>query len=59
MRYDSDISKLISAMTEVHISHCCSIHGCKYGDIDCPVILGLAKQKHLCEYCDDESDFNL
>lgn len=44
----------------VHISHCCSIHGCKYGDIDCPVILGLAKQKYSCEFCNDnEFDFEL
>lgn len=21
----------------VHITHCCSVHGCKYGDRDCPV----------------------
>lgn len=24
----------------VHISHCCILHGCKYGDRDCPVKLG-------------------
>lgn len=24
----------------VHESHCCSIHGCKYGDDDCPVATG-------------------
>ncbi len=38
----------------VHISHCCSIHGCKYGDIDCPVKLNLTKQDYPCEFCDDE-----
>jgi hypothetical protein len=38
----------------VHINHCCEKHGCKYGDIDCPVILNLAKQNHPCEFCRDE-----
>src|SRR6185369_12142876 len=35
----------------VHIGHCCKKHGCKYGDVDCPVALGLAEQKHPCEFC--------
>ena len=39
---------------DVHIHHCCEKHGCKYGDIDCPVILNLAKQNHPCEFCRDE-----
>jgi len=38
----------------VHETHCCINHGCKYGDIDCPVCLGLIKQKYLCEYCSDD-----
>jgi len=25
----------------VHDRHCCSIHGCKYGDDDCTVVLGI------------------
>jgi hypothetical protein len=25
----------------VHENHCCKNHGCKYGDSDCPVVLGL------------------
>jgi hypothetical protein len=37
----------------VHENHCCSEHGCKYGDEDCPVVLGLIKQKYPCEDCDD------
>lgn len=36
---------------EVHASHCCKIHGCKYGKKDCPVVTGKVKQLHLCEYC--------
>jgi hypothetical protein len=37
----------------VHITHCCSKHGCKYGDIDCPVAIELAKQTYPCESCND------
>jgi len=32
-------------------SHCCIIHGCKYGYKDCPVCLGVVKQEYLCECC--------
>lgn len=43
-----------------HPTHCCKWHGCKYGDPDCPVVTGKAKQVYLCDYCyddlDDESD---
>jgi hypothetical protein len=38
----------------VHIHHCCAIHGCKYGDEDCPVWGLLVKQKYPCWDCDDE-----
>ena len=24
----------------VHRTHCCILHGCKYGDDDCPVVSG-------------------
>ena len=34
----------------VHTEHCCAEHGCKYGDNDCPVWLGFAKQS--CGYWD-------
>lgn len=35
-------------------SHCCLLHGCKYYDHkDCPVCLGVVKQKYLCDYCGD------
>lgn len=43
----------------VHETHCCSIHGCKYGYEDCPVVLGgLIKQKYKCEDCDDDEKYN-
>lgn len=37
----------------VHKTHCCSVHGCKYGDDDCPVAAGTIKQDSLCEECPD------
>lgn len=45
----------------VHETHCCSKHGCKYGqDNDCPVALGLIKQKYDCQngYDMDEDCFS-
>ncbi len=35
----------------VHMKHCCYKHGCKYGDEDCPVQLGIQKQSFPCESC--------
>lgn len=35
----------------VHTEHCCRIHGCKYGDEDCPVYLGQKPQSFACESC--------
>ena len=38
----------------VHATHCCIIHGCKYGEYDtCPVCLAEVKQERLCEFCYD------
>lgn len=35
----------------VHASHCCVRHGCKYGDLDCPIVGGAVSQEYPCEYC--------
>lgn len=35
----------------VHDSHCCKVHGCKYGDDDCPVYTG-SEQGVMCEMCE-------
>lgn len=44
----------------VHQTHCCIIHGCKYGDEDCPVESGEIEQDYDCEDCDDHyGDFFL
>lgn len=44
---------------EVHQSHCCILHGCKYGDADCPVVLGIVKQEYLCETCETDDFFDI
>lgn len=31
-------------------SHCCELHGCKYGYKDCPVVLGTVDQEFYCEF---------
>lgn len=36
---------------DVHITHCCAVHGCKYGDEDCPVVNLRVKQAYPCEDC--------
>lgn len=40
----------------VHTEHCCIIHGCKYGDEDCPVVSGEKSQSYLCESCSEEGN---
>lgn len=46
----SDTTKIPESQWGVHKHHCCKNHGCKYGDKDCPVVLG------LCDYyyCEDD-----
>jgi len=40
----------------VHRTHCCILHGCKYGDpAECPVVDGEVEQEYLCEYCEREN----
>jgi hypothetical protein len=38
--------------TDVHTGHCCVLHGCKYGDDDCPVETGAKEQSYSCEQCE-------
>ena len=37
----------------VHATHCCLEHGCKYGDDDCPVMMGTVDglSAEECEHC--------
>jgi len=41
----------------VHRSHCCVIHGCKYGDDEnCPVVTKKYGQVHPCMDCEEENE---
>jgi hypothetical protein len=42
-----------------HLSHCCLMHGCKYGDDTCPVENDTAKQDHPCEDCTPIADLEM
>jgi hypothetical protein len=42
---------MAGTITLVHITHCCEMHGCKYGDTDCPVEFGTQEQKYPCQDC--------
>lgn len=35
----------------VHATHCCILHGCKYGDDDCPVENKKVEQEYPCQDC--------
>jgi hypothetical protein len=37
--------------TDVHTSHCCKKHGCKYDSEYCTITRGVAKQEYPCEWC--------
>lgn len=37
-----------------HREHCCSEHGCNFGDNDCPVVSGLTTH-FFCEECENEN----
>jgi len=40
----------------VHQTHCCVLHGCKYGHDDdgCPVVACQIDQEYVCEDCDSD-----
>jgi hypothetical protein len=38
----------------VHTTHCCAVHGCKYGDHTCPVVTGEVEQTYPCQDCNDD-----
>jgi hypothetical protein len=41
----------------VHTEHCCIVHGCKYGDHDCPVQTKKQQQSSECEACSWDSEW--
>ncbi|MGV8847236.1 MAG: hypothetical protein ACOH1Y_11745 [Propionicimonas sp.] len=44
--------------TTVHVAHCCLVHGCKYGDPDCPVKNRTADQQFPCVQCPSAEDLH-
>jgi hypothetical protein len=50
------MSDVDSFEPDSHTEHCCSVHGCKYGDPTCTVIMGIKEQKHPCEDCEEEAE---
>lgn len=53
---EGEAKRLQAEFLGVHLSHCCTKHGCKYGEHDqCPVALGLLKPDvPTCETCWEE-----
>jgi len=45
----AELTQFIEGQT--HKSHCCILHGCKYGEKECPVVIGDIEQEEICEYC--------
>lgn len=41
-----------------HVTHCCGLHGCKYGNIECPVENGEATQAYPCQECGNLAELN-
>lgn len=41
-------------MVKPHHSFCCVLHGCKHGNLNCPVVKGRLPQLRLCEQCQEE-----
>jgi len=51
-RYQADFEKRRDGQNkDVHTEHCCVVHGCKYGDRDCPVANKVKVQSYRCESC--------
>lgn len=49
-------STTAAVLSDRHVScpsHCCALHGCKYGLDDCPVAGRVVYQEHICEQCED------
>jgi hypothetical protein len=36
---------------QTHATHCCKICGCKYGNVDCPVVEGTVEPVYECYDC--------
>lgn len=49
--FDDETTIEVISDYKVHVEHCCAIHGCKYGDDNCPVAAGKLLQAFLCYDC--------
>jgi len=36
---------------DLHRQQCCREHGCKFGNDDCPVVVGILMQNQKCDKC--------
>jgi len=46
---DEQLNKVLGSQRRcIHTEHCCKNCGCKYGDEDCPVVLGTKEQTYPC-----------
>ena len=43
--------------SDIHTTHCCKYHGCKYDDPHCSVFEGPKEAEYECEICAGEKDF--
>lgn len=41
--------------SQVHVTHCCVVHGCKYSESTCPVVNQQERQTGGCESCSDDT----
>lgn len=55
---EEELSQRRRDNTGVHRTHCCKGHGCKYGDRDCPVVLGEIEGIGACEFDEPDSPCN-
>lgn len=42
---------VVEAKWDIHATHCCVRHGCKYNEDDCPVVNDKIKQTYNCPKC--------
>jgi hypothetical protein len=43
---------------EVHATHCCEIHGCKYNDNECPIVNGRVQRAKDTGWCQEPCLFD-
>ena len=41
-----------AVLSPLHLAHCCTVHGCAYGEFDCPVYVAKAEPYFSCPLCE-------